>query len=623
MTGTAPSYTRGGLNLSRLSAAFEADRENLKPFRENRVRIVKEICGRHYGDRGSEVELPINLLYKYVTTVARTLIPHEPRVKLTTPVREYVPVADGVQQYVNEEARRQHFGEEMGKLVVDALCSVGVAQVALASAADSAASGYSRRAGKPFFKRVSLDDFVCDTHARDFREVSYIGHRFRPCLDSIRDDPVYSPARKKLQASKDDPTNKDGDRRLFELVAGNSAGSDDQEFEERVDLWQVYFPRYKTVCVLSDDQLQGGIMSGDRADLEPLLVKEWVGPDCGPYHVLGMFWVTDLLLPLAPLPQLWPLHTLINNLYRKAMDQGERQKTQIACHTSAVEDAKKFRDGRDGDIIPTANVDQIKPIVWPGPDQLNMAFVAEAEFKFNTLAGNLDLLGGAAQQAKTATQERLLNANASRAVSDMDARVKSFMAGVFRSFAELYYNHPREEMRTVKVPQGAPSDARPRTVYPHPRFSGKDPAAALTRHFPFADLRADLDPYSMQYTSPEEQAAGLKADLQEVFLPILGLLQQQGVQLDASRLIGILADYNDRPEWREIFSVVEPPSEEQAAARGAGESHDRTMPTNTTRTYERVNRSESTPAGRARLGQAAMLGIDPGGDPGGGNGMVR
>jgi hypothetical protein len=29
MTGTAPSYTRGGLNLSRLSAAFEADRENL------------------------------------------------------------------------------------------------------------------------------------------------------------------------------------------------------------------------------------------------------------------------------------------------------------------------------------------------------------------------------------------------------------------------------------------------------------------------------------------------------------------------------------------------------------------------------------------------------------------
>lgn len=607
------AYSRQGLDLSRLSAAFAADREALEPFRANRVELLRQVCGKHYGERGTPEELPINLLYKYVTTIARTLIPHEPRCLMRTGEKRFVPVVDGIEQYVNEEARRQYLGDEIGKVVVDALVSIGIMQVAITTPADSAAVGYSQKVGTPSAKRVSLDDWVWDTHARDPRQCSYMGHRYRPCLDTIRDDPAYGAARKDLQASDDDPTNHDGDRRLFEMVAGDNTGSGDTEFEERVDLWQLYFPRYKTICIVSDDQIRGHLQTGTgRPELEPLLVKEWVGPDCGPYHFLGMFWATDLLMPIAPLPQLWPMHVLVNNCYRKLMDQAERQKTLVVADTAAGEDAQKVRRELDGGVVLTANAERIKQMAWGGPDPNNVAFVDAAQYTFNQIAGNLDLLGGSAPQAKTATQEKLLNANSSRAITDMQMRTNSFTAGVFRAFAELHYNHPESVMRVTKEPKAAPEEAFERAILPHPRFSGAMPDQ-LSRDFPFDRMKVELDPYSMQYTSPQEQGQAIRDMWINMFLPMMPLAQQQGVTADLNELIRLMAKYFDIPDLSRIFNTTAPPSEEAAGA-GSGGSHERLLAPSTSRTYERVSRSETTPEGAFRSRQMALMGQNPGGN---------
>lgn len=601
-----------GPDLSRFPRAFNADRRALEPFRRTRAAIAAQVAGRHYGDTGCPVELPVNLLRQYATIVARTLIPHNPRCLWTTPEADLVPVVDGVMQYVNEEAARQHLGAEAGKAVVDALLCMGVVQVALGTPADAASTGYAAKVGRPFAKRVSLDDLVFDTHARDFQSVSYIGHRIRPCLDAIRDDPAYSKTRKSLAPSNDDHHNADGDERLFRLVAGAESGGADSEFEERVDLWQVYFPRHRTVVLMTDDQARGGAFGPDSP---PLMEKRWVGPECGPYHVLGMFWVTDLLLPLAPMPDLWPLHELVNNLYRKLMDQAERQKVLTVYDGAAAEDAQRIRNALDGDMIQVANMDRIRQMNYTGPDPGNVVFADSARQTFNTLAGNLELLGGTAPQAKTATQEKLLNANSSRSIEDMQVRVNSWMEGVFDAMGWFHHNHPEAVMETVKVPAGAPGSAFARRVYPHPRFSGADPAAALTRHFPYDRIIRRLDPYSMQYTSPAQKAGLLEQTLMTTLLPMMPLLQQQGVMFDANEFLSIVAKYRDTPEITRIVTTQEPPSREAAEAGGHGASHERTLAPQTTRTYERVNRSEATPDGQRRLMQAAAMGFNPGGNP--------
>lgn len=607
----APSvYSRQGLNLERLGPAFLRDRKALEPFREKRAEIGRQIAGRHYGDSGCPEELLVNLLYQYATIVSRTLIPHHPRCLWTTPEQEHVPLVDGVMQYVNEEAARQRLGEEAGRVVTDALMSAGFMYVALTTPADAASAGYTTKVGKPKACRVSLDDMVFDTYARDFHHLEYIGHRFYPYLDAIRDDSAFSKARKDLKATDWPHQNDDGDQRLFKLVTGMEMGGHESEFEERCELWSVYFPRYKKVCILSDDQIKGL----GKED-EPLMVKEWLGPDCGPYHALGMFWVTDLLMPLAPMQQLLPLHVLVNNLYRKLADQAERNKVVTVHDGSAAEDAEKITRAMDGDTIQVANLDRVKQMVYGGADPNNALFVENARAMFNVLAGNLELMAGAGQQASTATQEKLLNMNSSRSIQDMQMRVNSWMEGIFDSLGWFYHNHPQETMRVIKAPRGAPDAAFERVIHPHPRFSGVDPRSALARHIPYDRIVRKLDPYSMQYTGPQERAGKLREMWMNMLMPILPLLQQQGTQPDIGQLLRILADYEDMPELLRIVQTVEPPSEDMAAAKGHGESHERTLPPNTSRTYERTNRTEQTPGGQRTFMRNALMGVNPGGNP--------
>jgi hypothetical protein len=64
--------------------------------------------------------------------------------------------------------------------------------------------------------------------------------------------------------------------------------------------------------------------------------------------------------------------------------------------------------------------------------------------------------------------------------------------------------------------------------------------------------------------------------------PMLPVLAQQGVALDAHNLIDVFAELGDAPELSDLFTAA-PPMGEQ----GPVGSHERTLPGNTERTYTR------------------------------------
>jgi hypothetical protein len=609
------AYSTRGLDVPRLCRAIEHGRKVLEPFRELHRDLSAEVAGPLYGAMKDDLSVPlkpVNLLYNYAQLLHRILIPKNPRALFATAAAEHMPTVDGLMQWCNDEAARTYLGDEVARCVVDALATIGIMQVAIADPAMAEKSGYSELAGRPCAKRISPDDFVFDGYAKDLREAGFVGHRYRVPYDAVMSDKSYdAKARSKLQPNEFDENNRGGDLKTQSLMVSGHGYSPEDEYKDHVDLWQIYVPAQKQIIILSDDQVEG---EGG----EPLLVRQWVGPDCGPYHYLGFLWLGDLPMPVSPMMHLYPLHTLANNLYRKLADQAERQKTITAVDEAAVEDGEKVRDTGDGEIAAVRNIDRVKQMTYGGPDPANQAFMMQVMQEFSKLGGNLEVLGGTQQQAKTLGQEKILNQNSGRVVTDMTERVSGLVAEVFRALGWFQHKHPSEVYSVTKRVQGT-TETLPRKIYPakrfwdseNPAYQNVDPTRALTRDLPFEAMKIDIDPYSMQFTTPAEKSQFLVQMVTQVFAPMMPLLEKQGIQLDANALVDIIADYNDTPEMRRILSIVEP----VADMEGQGDPGGVGMPAATSRSYERVSRSEATPQGQNTAVMQALMGQNPGGSP--------
>src|SRR5207253_775171 len=140
-----------------------------------------------------------------------------------------------------------------------------------------------------------------------------IGHRYRAPLEVIRNSKIYSKGRKDLSPSTDTAYNLEGDERIS-MIGRTYLGMDSEEFEDFVDLWEVYLPRHRMVLTLIDDQLTGasktGMTNGSPADA--LRAQHWLGPETGPYHLLSYGMVPGNAMPKAPIMDLIDLHIFAN-----------------------------------------------------------------------------------------------------------------------------------------------------------------------------------------------------------------------------------------------------------------------------------------------------------------------
>lgn len=546
------------VDYDRLCTAMRQDRLALRYYREERREAARQSAGSHWSEYGTSKKVPINLLSLYTSIVGRSLIAKNPRVMLSTFDRQQKPVVNAMESWANQEMEDMHLDNILRRLVLDGLYSVGIAKIALSSPADSALAAWELDSGKPFVARVDLDDFICDMHARDFAEVSYIGHRYRVPLDMIRDNPIYAKERKDLTASNDEFYNQEGDERIN--VIGRGMYSNKDEFEEMIDLWEIYIPRRKMVVTLEDNGLTG-------PESKPLREQDWVGPSSGPYRMLGFGLVPGNMMPKAPIMDLIDLHMLANQVYRKLMNQAERQKDIFLCTTT--EDAEREQQTSDGEFMRVNNPDSVKPLSRGGPNQQNMGFFGNIWDLFNKLAGNLEMQGGLGPQSKTLGQDRMLKENASQTVNDMQQTTVDFTADIVESLCWFWHHDPFNTMKTVHPLPGLPGMSIDRKVTPQQRSQGK-----------FEDMKVKVDPYSLQYSTPQSRIQAINQVVQTIILPMQQMLQQQGVMFDINAYLTKIGKYMDLPDLAEIVTMQEPPQQEPSQDQASG-------PSQTTRTYQR------------------------------------
>ncbi len=580
------------VDYPRLCEAIQKSRWVLRKFRQERFDAVKQFVGKHWSEEAATQNIvPINLIATYVRIILDKLVSKEPRVMLSTFQQQAKPVVSVMEEWVNTQLESIGFANTAARAVQDALFSVGIIKVALSTPEDAASFGWELQAGQPYADVVDLDDFVFDTHARDFRQAAFIGHRYR-CPLSVARKMGYKGG-KKLEASQDQPYNQEGDERISSLLRMPYSVNDD-EFEEMVDLWEIYLPRYKLVVTLPDEYMMGA----DTEKGEALKEQEWVGPPCGPYHFLGFGVVPGNAMPKAPIMDLIDLHNAANNALRKLLRQAERAKTNDLVQSNS-EDGEKLKNANDGDIIPVNDPKSIVRLQSGGPDPNLHAFFMAMKDLFSWTGNNVDTMGGLSPQAKTLGQEKLLADSSNAGVADMQASAFRFVSSALTSICWFHHHHPQQTMKTRHEINGLPNYGITRKVTPQQR-----------QQIPWKDLGVKVDPYSLRHQTPEQRAQALVQIVTSLVIPMSQMAQQQGITLDLHVLLTKLGKYMDMPDLAEILSIQEPPVQAEPPDQGAGPGG---MPQETTRNYVRENRSQQTGPSQSTMMQQALLGANRGG----------
>jgi hypothetical protein len=553
------------IDCDRLARAVQQAHNSLEGFRVPRHEAIQHFAGNNWRDDVGDRAVPLNLISLYVQIILRSLVAKEPRVLLSTDSKAALPLIEPEQSWTNREIKRQNLGVVLEEWVQDALFGIGILKVALADPGESARMSWNLESGKPFMMRIDPDDFVYgEIGTRTFDEVTFIGHRRRVPWPAFKEGGYRKKDIERLEPSTKNRSrfNVAGDEKLEALQEGDQAWP--ETFIDYVDVWELYIPSLKKVVEIADeDVVTGGCEYA-------LSEKDWLGPDCGPYHVIGFMKIPNQAWPKGPIADLVDLHVLANNIYRKLSREAENKKTVGAAEST--EDAEAATNASDMQIIKMSRPDSIKTISFNGPDPGLIAFLSDVVNRFSYMAGGLELMGGLSPQAKTATQDKMLEENASKGLAAMQATVQRAFSKALTSMCWYWHHNPFIDMN-VSLPVPGMADMQ------IPVSARADDRAKVS----WEEMDVQVDPYSYQHSTPQSRAAALDNVVMQILTPLMPLLQQAGYVFDPGAYLQKRSKLTDMPDLPEIISIGEPPAQDTAPS-GGDSPH---MPAKTERTYTR------------------------------------
>jgi hypothetical protein len=242
--------------------------------------------------------------------------------------------------------------------------------------------------GQPYADSVDPDDIVLDPWAREWEAQSFIGNRYRADLDDLEATGLYNmDILNKLPKSHE--VGGDG-KRYASTLSGADPSNQYGEVQRFIDLCDVYFPREKIVVTLP-------YYDGGKAE-DFLRVADYVGPDTGPYHMLGFTPIGDNLLPVPPVHIWADLHTMGNKIARKLARQADRMKSVLLYAKEAQEDAEQLADADDGEALGVSDPNNFKEANYGGATPEAYQWMEWVKRSFSEQANSMDLLSGTGGQ---------------------------------------------------------------------------------------------------------------------------------------------------------------------------------------------------------------------------------
>ena len=569
--------------LKRLRSAMRASRRALEVFRKNRREAIKDYVGTHYSDNGAPNKTPLDLLELTIGIYMRHLISGAPQALITSAHQGLIPFAYKYTLALNNLVTHEiNLGETLRRVFKAALFGWGIAKVGLAAHGMIDHEGMAEDVGQPFCEAVDLDDWVHDMNAKEWEDIAFCGHRFRMPYEEFMDSDLYT-NKDEVKPSARNPLDAESSEESVEAVSRDSSGAgqpDYGEYEDQVDLCAMWLPRTDRVLTLP-------VMGSEEVCVRDV---PWTGPERGPYHTIGFSHVPGQIIPLPPVALWRDLHTLANSLFRKLERQALRQKKFLGYDGSDAGDAKRIVEASDGDAIKMKNPKGNQEFETGGINVQNLAFLLQVLERHSWQAGNLDALGGLGPQAETLGQERMITGTASQRIRDMQRDCETFTTGILRDLGLYLWEDPFIEIPLVKRIPGTELEIP----------TSWDPDM---REGDYTDYNFELQAYSLQSRTPGDKLELIMQLFQQVLVPSMPLMQQQGLAVNFPGFFRLVAQYAHLPEVEQLILANQP------IVAPEGPVNPRNVrPGATTRTNVRVNRSSGTPRGRNAAMAQTLLG---------------
>lgn len=551
------------LDFGRLRRAEVESTRAFQGFRDGRRETIRACAGSSHGASSdlSEPRLLPELRGVY-TTYKENLLPNAPTCKLSTSLKNLMPSAFQNELATNAYMKRIDFQGLADEWVGDSLFGIGIAKVSLQKrmvpTQFGVVPGY-----QPVADRISFDDFTFDRTAKSFRECKFWGHYYRADLKWAKSNPDFVPAaRAQLGPIENYETTREGGERA--QYVGDTTRSVQETVADETMLLELYVPEHNLIVTFD----------GNTESEVPLEVRAWNGVPDGPYTFLFFDHLPDNPMPLSFMESLYLLDEVQQTIFDKTSSQALRQKSNIAFRGSAAADGTRVIEAPDGEYVRVDHPDALRPISTGGFDPANLAFFMQTRQLFNRAAGNPDALSGLQPQSDTATQDKLLYGAVTAHVRKMQEKVTAFLTKVVDAIAFYLYTDP-VTVYQVEVPLPGNLGALQETITPEQRKAA------------WQNFQIHCEVYSAPPRSPQERAQKTMMFLQTAVFPLLPILQQQGMMLDAQGLVRMLArDLGLSEELGNIIIFAAPNDPQQQDAARQEQS---TKPPVSTRTYKRIN----------------------------------
>ena len=323
---------------------------------------------------------------------------------------------------------------------------------------------------------------------------------------------------------------------------------------------------------------------------------KWDGPDnyLGPYHCLWFDEGEGNAMPVSPIDQIIDIHDATNDVGRKLIMQALRQKTVLTVATPSQDDADRLSNAEDGDVVRIRNSSPPSETSFGGPDAMNMNFLLQLLEIGDQAAGNLSMLAGQAAQSDTLGQDQMLADANNRRLRDMQSRVLDHLQGAIRDIMWWVINDPGLHERTTREVAGVevPVELTARQIEENPDA--------------FLDMNFEIDPYSLTGQTPSQQLSGMLNIVSQVVLPMLPMLEQQGMGIDARALIDRISELSGNPALNGLIVDTQQGMPVDAETQRSGEPR---QAASTTRTNIRksVSRDKTEEASQKRKADIAGM----------------
>lgn len=569
------------IDLGKLREAIDYSVQVNEVFRVNMVEHVREYIGSDWQDitkPNKDNENPINLLAMYVTVINRRLVGNEPRMMASTFDRDMRSWVQTFEDDTNRKLDKMRFVDILRRAVLDATFLMGITKTSIVSPIEARIGGYSKTTGKVGISSILFENYLFDPYAACFDECEWKGHCYEADYDEVKESKLFKKkVRIAVQEQEDTIFDKQGNQKLSTLARDRS---EHQEYRKKVTLCEIWLRKENKVVTFD--------ANGDMD--EPLMEQDWVGPESGPYDELLFGEVPGNLMPKAPAPGLVCLHREQNKLWKKLGNQASNQKTNILYSDAA--DAEAHKKAKDQDYIRSNSPQGLKEVSTGGPHNMVQAFSMLGYNMFNDMAGNIKAVAGLGRQADTLGQEKMIVENASAQILALSQRATAFTHRLMNKLGWFFWHNPHESMTSSYSVPGLPQFQTERKVTPQERSKKR-----------FEDIDIRLDPYSLQYLSPQDKASIIEGFTKEVFIPLAPLFNKPGISDFMQAYVKKVAKFRNMPELIELMEVLvgvqEMPQGEQDD--GGGEAPG--MNPETTRNYNRV----STSPGQSDQGESQQM----------------